>query len=71
MGAGRGHLLPAGGGGGGGVGREGRSEPLAQLETLASCPNFYETVEEEQGSYDKLTKAYIRNEYILSYQSII
>ena len=47
MGAGRGHLLPAG--------REGRSEPLAQLETLASCPNFYETVEEEQGSYDKLT----------------
>ena len=53
MGAGRGHLLPAGGEGG--VGRKGRSEPLAQLETLASCPNFYETVEEEQGSYDKLT----------------
>ena len=24
-------------------------------KTLASCPNFYETVEEEQGSYDKLT----------------
>ena len=41
MGAGRGHLLPGGGG-------EGRSEPLAQ-KTL------YETVEEEQGSYDKLT----------------
>ena len=24
-------------------------------KTLASCPNFYETVEEEQGSYDELT----------------
>ena len=42
MGAGRGHLLPAGWVGGGE-----RSEPLAQ-KTL------YETVEEEQGSYDKL-----------------
>ena len=52
MGAGRGHLLPAGGGGGWG-GREGANHlsNCIQLETLASCP----TVEEEQGSYDKLT----------------
>ena len=34
-------------------GRRG-SEPLAQKK-FASCRNFYETVEEEQGSYDKLT----------------
>ena len=26
-----------------------------EKKTLASSPNFYETVEEEQGSYDKLT----------------
>ena len=26
-----------------------------EKKTLPSCPNFYETVEEEQGSYDKLT----------------
>ena len=51
MGAGRGHLLPAGGGGGGGGGG---GEPLAQ-KSLVSCPNFYETVEEQQGSNDKLT----------------
>ena len=51
MGAGRGHLLPAGGRGGGGE----RSEPLSRKKTLPSCPNFFETVEEEQGSYDKLT----------------
>ena len=38
-------------GGGGG----GRGEPLSRKKTLASRPNFYETVEEEQGSYDKLT----------------
>ena len=52
MGAGKGHLLPEGGGG----------EGVNHLpkKTLASCPNFYETVEKEQGSYDKLTKAYIR-----------
>ena len=34
-------------------GRRG-SEPLAQ-KNFARCRNFYETVEEEQGSYDKLT----------------
>ena len=28
-------------------------------------------VEEEQGSYGKLTKGYICNKYILSYESII
>ena len=39
MGAGRGHLLPAGGGGGEGVNHFPENE----------------TVEEEQGSYDKLT----------------
>ena len=49
MGADTSHVLP-GEGGGGGRG----SEPLAQ-KILASCPNFYETVEEKQGSYDKLT----------------
>ena len=38
-----------GGGGGGG-------EPFAQ-KILASCPNFYETVENERGSYDALTWA--------------
>ena len=36
-----------GGGGGGG-------EPFAQ-KILASCPNFYETVEKKRGSYDALT----------------
>ena len=39
MGAGRGHLLPAGG------------EGVNHLPKKA----LYETVEEEQGSYDKLT----------------
>ena len=34
-------------------GREGVNHLFEK--TLASCPNFYETVEEEQGSYDKLT----------------
>ena len=42
MGAGRGHLLPREGGGGKGVNH-------LPKKTL------YETVEEEQGSYDKLT----------------
>ena len=38
----------------GGVGWGRGSEPLAQ-KILASCPNFYETVEGKEGSYDKLT----------------
>ena len=46
MGTGRGHFLP--GGGGKGV------DPLPK-KALASSPNFYETVGEEQGSYGKLT----------------
>ena len=63
MGAATSHFFPGGGGWGRG------SEPLAQT-ILAICPNFYETVKDKQGSYYKLTWAYIRNEYILSYQSI-
>ena len=47
MGAATSHFLPGGGGWGRG------SEPLAQT-ILAICPNFYETVEEKQGSYDIL-----------------
>ena len=34
----------------------GVGEPFAQ-KILASCPNFYETVENERGSYDALTWA--------------
>ena len=41
-----GNFLPGGGGGGGG-------EPFAQ-KRLASCPNFYETVEKKRGSYHAL-----------------
>ena len=47
MGAGTGHFLPEEGG------RE-RKWTIC-LKSLASFPNVYETVEEEQGSYDKLT----------------
>ena len=50
MGAATSHFFAGGSGGGGGRG----SEPLAQ-KILASCPNFYETVEGKEGSYDKLT----------------
>ena len=35
-------------------GRGGGGKPFAQ-KILASCPNFYETVENERGSYDALT----------------
>ena len=47
-----GYILP----GGGGV------EPLAQ-KMPASCPRFQETVEEKQGSYDKLRLLYEINIY--------
>ena len=47
------------------VGGGGGRELLAQ-KILASCPNCYETVEEKQGSYDKLTLAYMLNKYFLN-----
>ena len=37
---------------------QGGSEPFAQ-KILTSCPNFYETVERKQRSYDALEVAYI------------
>ena len=40
-----GNFLPGGGGGG--------SKPFAQ-KILASCPNFYETVEKKRGPYDAI-----------------
>ena len=46
------------------VGGGGGSELLAQ-KTLESYPNCYETVEEKQGSYDKLTLACMWNKYFL------
>ena len=48
MGASRGHFLPGG---------EGRGKGVNHLpkKALASSPNFYETVEEEQGPCDNLT----------------
>ena len=48
-----GYFLPGGGGG---------FEPLAQ-KMPASCPSFQETVEEKQGSYDKLRLLYEINIY--------
>ena len=50
MGASRVHFLP---GGGGGVGGKGVNH--LPKKALPSSPNFYETVEEEQGPCDKLT----------------
>ena len=47
MGASRGHFLPGGGGG--------KGVYHLPKKALASSPNFYETVEEEQGPCDKLT----------------
>ena len=46
-----------------GRGREWTTRP--SCKSLASCPNCYETVEEKQGSYDKLTLAYMWNKYFL------
>ena len=49
---------------------QGGGKPFAQ-KILLSYPNFYETVERKQGSYDAQTTAYIWSENIFTYECII
>ena len=50
--------------------RQGGGKLFAQ-KILASCPNFYETVEQKWGSYDATTRAYIWSESILANETVI